>query len=214
MIDADCRLAEGSIGRLTGACSMTRAACSSPLSHDRARRIANKQTNRCICLAGKELGRGRSGLSSLGLPCQMVGTGMALPRSVIHTADLASGWILEDLKLGLDLGAAGHPPRYSAPLRAWPGVSPHRRGEPIFSAAAGEHGHIMTIVKLAPRMLRIAIARANFSLLALAARPGSPAAVASGPAVNSDVCNYGCRCLAGFWLRRIDHKYSLPCRIP
>ena len=50
------------------------------------------------------------GLSALGLPCQLMGTGMAFPWAVIRSAKLASGQIVEDLNLGLDLAMAGSPP--------------------------------------------------------------------------------------------------------
>ena len=50
------------------------------------------------------------GLSALGLPCQLMGTGMAFPWEVVHTADFTSGSIVEDLKLGLELSLAGQSP--------------------------------------------------------------------------------------------------------
>ncbi|NEU13492.1 glycosyltransferase family 2 protein [Methylobacterium sp. BTF04] len=50
------------------------------------------------------------GLTALGLPCQLTGSGMAFPWPIIAAAQLASGEIVEDLKLGLDCALAGHPP--------------------------------------------------------------------------------------------------------
>ena len=47
-----------------------------------------------------------------GLPCQLMGTGMAFPWPLIHEAPLASPHLVEDLQLGLDLAAAGAPPRF------------------------------------------------------------------------------------------------------
>ena len=52
------------------------------------------------------------GLALLRLPCQLTGTGMALPWQLASTARLASGEIVEDMKLGLDLAAEGHFPLY------------------------------------------------------------------------------------------------------
>ena len=96
----------------------------------------------------------------------MVGTGMAFPWPVIRAADLANGWIVEDLKLGLDLAAAGHPPLFCPSVRVTSRFAASARGVE-FQRSRWEHGHIMTILKPAPRLLCIAIARANFSLLAL-----------------------------------------------
>ena len=165
MIDADCRLAEGSIARLTGACSMTGRPVQALylMTVPDGSRI-NKQI---AAFAWRVKNWVRPlGLGGLGLPCQMVGTGMAFPWPVIRTADLASGWIVEDLKLGLDLAAAGHPPLFCPSVRVTSQFAASARGTDI-QRSRWEHGHIMTIFKLAPRMLCIAIARANFSLLAL-----------------------------------------------
>ena len=165
MIDADCRLAEGSIGRLTGACSMTWRPVQALylMTVPDGSRI-NKQI---AAFAWRVKNWVRPlGLGGLGLPCQMVGTGMAFPWPVIRTADLASGWIVEDLKLGLDLAAAGHPPLFCPSARVTSQFAASARGADI-QRSRWEHGHIMTILKLAPRMLCIAITRANFSLLAL-----------------------------------------------
>ena len=49
------------------------------------------------------------GLSNLNLPCQLMGTGMAFPWELIRSANLASGSIVEDTKLGLEL-ASGRTP--------------------------------------------------------------------------------------------------------
>ena len=43
----------------------------------------------------------------LGLPCQLMGTGMALPWSLIGLTDLATGHLAEDQKLGADLALVG-----------------------------------------------------------------------------------------------------------
>lgn len=49
------------------------------------------------------------GLAALGLPCQLTGSGMAFPWTVIAEARLASDDLVEDLKLGLDCARAGFP---------------------------------------------------------------------------------------------------------
>src|SRR5205085_5481634 len=54
------------------------------------------------------------GLDRLGAPCLLTGTGMAFPWAVLRGASLATGNIVEDMRLGIDLAAAGHPPRLCA----------------------------------------------------------------------------------------------------
>lgn len=165
MIDADCRLADGAIARLTGACSMTERPVQALylMTVPDGSRINKK----IAAFAWRVKNWVRPlGLSGLGLPCQMMGTGMAFPWPVIRTADLASGWIVEDLKLGLDLAAAGYPPLFCPSARVTSQFAASARGADI-QRSRWEHGHIMTILRIAPRMFWIAIARANFSLLAL-----------------------------------------------
>lgn len=50
------------------------------------------------------------GLHWLGLPCQLTGSGMAFPWKVLAGVPLATGEIVEDMKLGLMLAERGHPP--------------------------------------------------------------------------------------------------------
>jgi cellulose synthase/poly-beta-1,6-N-acetylglucosamine synthase-like glycosyltransferase len=52
------------------------------------------------------------GLARLGLPCQVTGTGIAIPWGVLGCADVAHANRVEDMKLGLDLARAGHAPRF------------------------------------------------------------------------------------------------------
>ena len=76
------------------------------------------------------------GLRALNLPCQLMGTGMAFPWAVIRSANLASGLAVEDLKLGLDLARAGHPPLF-CPSAASIASSQRPSGEPKVSGNAG-----------------------------------------------------------------------------
>ena len=47
------------------------------------------------------------GLLRLRLPCQLMGTGMAFPWGLLRDAPLASGHLVEDMQLGIDLAMAG-----------------------------------------------------------------------------------------------------------
>jgi cellulose synthase/poly-beta-1,6-N-acetylglucosamine synthase-like glycosyltransferase len=165
MIDADCRLSDGSIAHLANVCSMTgRPVQALYLMTVPAGSGINK---RIAAFAWRVKNWVRPlGLGGLGFPCQMMGTGMAFPWPVIRATDVASGWIVEDLKLGLDLAAAGHPPLFCPSARVTSQFAASARGADT-QRSRWEHGHIMTILKLAPRMLCTAIVRANISLLSL-----------------------------------------------
>ena len=111
VIDADCRIAEGTIDQLAATCAATHrpvqalnlmtAPDESPINY----RVAE------FAWRVKNWVR-PSGLNALNLPCQLMGTGMAFPWELIRSADLAHGSIVEDVKLGLDLAQAGSPPLF------------------------------------------------------------------------------------------------------
>jgi cellulose synthase/poly-beta-1,6-N-acetylglucosamine synthase-like glycosyltransferase len=166
IIDADCRLAEGVIDRMAAACAATRrpvqaldlmtAPIGSPISFKVAE-FAWRLKNWVRPL----------GLKALGLPCQLMGTGMAVPWDVIRSVDLASGSIVEDLKLGLDLALAGSPPifcPFPGVLSDFPltveGVRSQRQ--------RWEQGHLAAIATTVPRFIFFAVVRGDFNLLALA----------------------------------------------
>jgi cellulose synthase/poly-beta-1,6-N-acetylglucosamine synthase-like glycosyltransferase len=95
-----------------------------------------------------------------------MGTGMAFPWDVISSAHLASGSIVEDLKLGLDLALAGNPPIFCP----FPGVIsdfPLTVGGIQSQRLRWEQGHIGVIVTIVPRLIFLAIVRADLNLLAL-----------------------------------------------
>ena len=107
------------------------------------------------------------GLRALGLPCQLMGTGMAFPWDVICSADLASGLIVEDLKLGLDLALAGNSPIF-CPSACVTSDFPSSVEGVQSQRLRWEQGHIGMILTTAPRLIFAAIVRANVDLLALA----------------------------------------------
>jgi cellulose synthase/poly-beta-1,6-N-acetylglucosamine synthase-like glycosyltransferase len=165
MVDADCRLAENAIGRLAAACAMT----GRPVQALYLMTVpsGSKINQQVAGFAWRVKNWVRPlGLAAFGLPCQLMGTGMAFPWTAIRTTDLASGAIVEDLKLGLDLTAAGHPSVFCPSARVTSQFAVSAQGAHS-QRSRWEHGHIMTILKTAPRLLCIAIARGNLSLLTL-----------------------------------------------
>ena len=108
-----------------------------------------------------------AGLRRLGLPCLLTGAGMAFPWAVISRASLASGNIVEDLQLGLDLAAAGHAPAFCPAARFTSRLpdQPHQRAT---QRRRWEHGHLRTLLTQGPRMVAAAVRRRDLRLLALA----------------------------------------------
>jgi len=107
------------------------------------------------------------GLSRLGMPCLLHGTGMAFPWNVIRDAPLATGRTAQDMLLAVDLAIAGTPPVYCEPAVVTSEALTHR-----FAARrqriAWEHGHLDHIIRQLPRLLLAAIRMGRLDLLALA----------------------------------------------
>jgi cellulose synthase/poly-beta-1,6-N-acetylglucosamine synthase-like glycosyltransferase len=166
LIDADCRLSPGAIDHLARTC----VASGRPVqglylmtAPDRATinyRVAE------FAWRVKNLVR-PLGLGARGLPCHLLGTGMAFPWEVICSAELASEEIVEDLKLGLDLAAAGHAPLF-CPSAVVTSQFPTSAEGAKTQRQRWEHGHLGLILTLVPRLIGQAIVSGNVGLLALA----------------------------------------------
>jgi cellulose synthase/poly-beta-1,6-N-acetylglucosamine synthase-like glycosyltransferase len=166
IVDADCELAAGAVDRLAR------------LSHRSHRPVQALY----LMHADENAGAGMRlaefawviknqvrplGLHRLGLPCQLMGTGMAFPWASISSADLASGHIVEDLKLGIDFARRGTAPLFcpdALVTSEFPasseGVSSQR--------TRWEHGHLSVIIAEAPKLLLSALTSWNAPALALA----------------------------------------------
>lgn len=113
------------------------------------------------------------GLSRLGLPCLLAGTGMAFPWSVLKEASLATGNIVEDMQLGIDLAIAGHPPIF-CPQAKVIGILPQQEQTAKTQRTRWEHGHLQTLSTQVPRLLKAAIVQKRLDLLSLALELGVP----------------------------------------
>ena len=166
VIDADCQATAGSIDRLARVCrEAARPVQSLYLMH--APMDAGPMT-RIAEFAWTVKNRVRPlGLHRLGLPCQLMGTGMAFPWSCIRKATLATGHIVEDLKLGIDLARTGTPPLFCPDALVTSQFPASTEG--IHSQRQRwEHGYLGVILSAAPRLLWTAFATRNVDLGALA----------------------------------------------
>lgn len=107
------------------------------------------------------------GYARLGLPCQLMGTGMAFPWEIISSANLANGNIVEDMKLGIDLCKAGKPPLFyvdALVMSYFPSTSESRSAQ----RTRWKHGHLGMILSQAPQLFMQGIIKSNKNLLAMA----------------------------------------------
>jgi len=165
IVDADCRLGDGAIETLAGravktgrpvqALDLMKAPKESSINHavsEFAWRIKNWVRPR--------------GLANLGLPCQLMGTGMAFPWQVIRAANLATPSIVEDLKLGLELASNGTPPVFCPDARVESEFAGSETGA-LSQRQRWEHGHLQMILTQAPKLFLSALAKRNLALFVL-----------------------------------------------
>jgi len=107
------------------------------------------------------------GLERLGLPSQLVGSGMAFPWTIISGAPLATGDLVEDLALGLALARERKSARYY-PEANVVSVFPLNAEGQRTQRARWETGHLNTIARRVPTLLAEAIVTRNKELLVLA----------------------------------------------
>lgn len=109
-----------------------------------------------------------SGYARLGLPCHLLGTGMALPWRLIDPAIFATGHLSEDMLLGLDLAIMGSSPRFFRDVSVKSYFPASERGQ-AQQKQRWMHGHFALINSHVPRLFYQALKRRELSLLALAA---------------------------------------------
>jgi cellulose synthase/poly-beta-1,6-N-acetylglucosamine synthase-like glycosyltransferase len=166
IVDADCQLAAGSLDALARRCNETgrptqaRYLMLSPPGAGPLRRIAE-----FAWLVRNDV-RAR-GLQRLGGPCQLMGSGMAFAWDSVARGQLASGHLVEDLKLGIELAEAGRAPLFCPEARVTSTFPSSREGVRS-QRTRWEHGYLSVLLTSAPRLLARSLARANVDLLALA----------------------------------------------
>jgi cellulose synthase/poly-beta-1,6-N-acetylglucosamine synthase-like glycosyltransferase len=166
VIDADCQVTDGACERLAHLCAQR----SRPVQ---ALYLMRNGPNpglrmRVAEFAWKVKNQARAeGLRRLGLPCQLMGSGMAFPWESIAAVQLATGHIVEDLKLGLDLARAGTPPLF-CPDALVTSTFPNSADGIKKQRTRWEHGHLSLILTQTPRLLLAALRPRNLRLIAMA----------------------------------------------
>lgn len=165
IVDADCILGEGALGQLKAQVFETQKpaqACYLMLRGD-IDRIAIKVSEFAFKVKNKIRLRG---LSRLGFPVPLTGTGMAFPWPVLAEAQLATGDIVEDMRLGVELAESGLGAQYCDQAYVYSYFPTSEHGEKT-QRERWEHGHINTLRRYVPRLFNAAFSRKNFSALGM-----------------------------------------------
>ena len=166
-LDADCALGPGTMDHLVRGAIVSGAPLQAVyLMTPPAGSTGTKERLSAFAFQFKNLVR-PLGLHRLGLPCLLTGAGMAFPWATAQAADLATGNIVEDMKLGLDLAVGGQPPRL-CPAALVTSELPSGDKAAKTQRSRWEHGHVQTITKQAPRLFGAGLRQGRLDLLGLA----------------------------------------------
>ena len=172
VVDADCELGHGALNALVLQAATTgRPAQGIYLIGTGEERDPRRRLSAFAVLVKNEIRP--LGLHRLGLPCLLTGTGMAFPWAVIGKADLGTGNIVEDMKLGIDLALAGVAPSLCPSARLTSGAAPDLRTA-IQQRTRWEHGHVNTLIAKTPRLLITGVLRFRPGLIGLGLELGVP----------------------------------------
>ena len=166
MVDADCQVSKGSIQAIANRAAATNrpvqavyrmASPPSPSPKDGVSAFAFTVKNRVRA----------GGLSSLGMPILLGGTGMAFPWKTLQQVEIASGHIVEDMKLGIDLAIAGYPPTLAVDSLVT-GQLPSSDAAATSQRTRWEHGHLESLTTYVPQLVKAAFRQKRWGLLVLA----------------------------------------------
>ena len=166
VVDADCTLMPGTVATLAQQCMGSRRPIQALYLMQSPPRASLK--NKLAEFAWLVKNQVRPlGYHRLGLPCQLMGTGMAFTWAHIRSAKLNTGHIAEDMQLGVELAQAGSPPKF-CPQALVTSYFPTAADGISAQRTRWEHGHLGVIVSELPRLLKVAITSRNPQLLAMA----------------------------------------------
>lgn len=166
VVDADCIVHEHAISLLTAACVQSQR----PMQ---ALYLMESQPNptlkaRIAAFAWLVKNKVRPlGFGTLDLPCQLMGTGMAFLWNDISRVSLASGHIVEDMKLGTDLARLNKAPLFLHEALVT-SVFPPSEAATNTQRARWEHGHLSVIMNEAPKLIAGAIKNKNVQMFGMA----------------------------------------------
>ncbi|MCA9071913.1 MAG: glycosyltransferase family 2 protein [Planctomycetaceae bacterium] len=108
-----------------------------------------------------------SGLLRIGMPCHLMGTGIAIPWSALANPQTLSDDLAEDMQLGVDLAVAGYP-TYFYPDVEVSSQLPQNQSGFMTQRTRWEQGHLQTSLKQIPILIRQSIRQRRIDLLMLA----------------------------------------------
>jgi len=150
VMDADCSTDRAGIDSLINACALSANPCQAtylflPVS-DASPTVQLSNFAFYVRNAVRQ-----RGLQRLARRVHLVGTGMAFPWVLFDRPALATSNLVEDLELGLELAAAGHPPLFVPDATVWSDAATQR--DTFHQRRRWEGGYLRSAARWVPRLL-------------------------------------------------------------
>ena len=165
IVDADCEVAPHAISHLASLCANHHRPIQAQYSMRNVDNAGLKLRIAEFAWVVKNLVR-PLGLAKLGLPCQLMGSGMAFPWTEINNVNLANSHLVEDMKMGLDLARRGVAPLFCPDAIVFSFFPTDEQGRKD-QRTRWEHGHLGIIAREAPRALLQGLKTMDLALVAM-----------------------------------------------
>jgi cellulose synthase/poly-beta-1,6-N-acetylglucosamine synthase-like glycosyltransferase len=173
ILDADCTPTPGTIERLVSSCHRLGRPVQARYELTTPERGAGlMQRVGAFAWRVKNIVR-PTGLANVGLPCLLMGTGMAFPYAALARTHLDTGHLVEDMVLGLELTDVGQAPVFLPEACVTSALPPSVEGQ-ASQRTRWETGHLQVISELVPRYLWRGVRTGNVRLCALALHAAVP----------------------------------------
>jgi cellulose synthase/poly-beta-1,6-N-acetylglucosamine synthase-like glycosyltransferase len=158
IVDADCTIDAESIERLILRCAVSGNPCQATNLQAPAPEASPAVQVSTFAFFIKNVIRQR-GLQRLAGRVNLLGTGMALPWEIFAKAELATGNIVEDLKLGQELAEAGHPPLFAEDATVWSRAESEKNT--LSQRRRWEGGFLQNALQVGPQLLFQSVVRGD-----------------------------------------------------
>lgn len=166
IVDADCRAGEGALETLARRCAESGQPVQGCYLMTAPETASLGQRFSEFAIRVRNYVRPAGGMV-VGVPSFMSGSGMALPWTATAKIKLASGNLVEDMAMGLDLVRAGYRPLFEAQA-AISSPLPSKDASQLSQRKRWEHGHLITVARMFPVLVREGVARRSWGLIAAA----------------------------------------------
>jgi cellulose synthase/poly-beta-1,6-N-acetylglucosamine synthase-like glycosyltransferase len=165
VVDADCQVTANTIANIAYLSNLNNRPVQATYLMEPATKPNIKEKISAFALLLKNLVR-PYGLTQLGLPCTLAGSGMAFPWEVLQQVSLGNSKTVDDIQLTVDLSLAGYSPLYCPEGTVIGRLM--QQEEAMSQKYRWEHGHLSLLLEQVPRLIKESILQRRFELLILA----------------------------------------------